>query len=61
MSDKFKIKDISLAEKGRLDIQWAESRMPVLMEFRREYGKTKPLKGPTHRRLSSCHKRNSCS
>jgi len=51
MADKFKIKDISLAEKGRLDIQWAESRMPVLMEFRREYGKTKPLKG---QRIAGC-------
>src|ERR1700679_2267843 len=51
MSDKFKVKDLSLAEKGRLDIQWAESRMPVLMEFRKEYGKTKPLKG---QRIAGC-------
>src|ERR1700731_2575502 len=46
-----KVKGLSLAEKGRLDIQWAESRMPVLMEFRKEYGKTKPLKG---QRIAGC-------
>jgi adenosylhomocysteinase len=51
MSDKFKVKDLSLADKGRLDIQWAESRMPVMMEFRKEYGKTKPLKG---QRVAGC-------
>jgi adenosylhomocysteinase len=51
MADNFKVKDLSLAEQGRLDIQWAESRMPVMMEFRKEYGKTKPLKG---QRIAGC-------
>ena len=51
MATNYKVKDLSLAEAGRLDIQWAESRMPVLMEFRREYGKTKPLKG---QRIAGC-------
>lgn len=51
MAEKYKVKDIGLAEQGRLDIQWAESRMPVMMEFRREYSKTKPLKG---HRIAGC-------
>lgn len=51
MAENYKVKDLGLAEKGRLDIQWAESRMPVLMEFRKEYSKTKPLKG---HRIAGC-------
>ncbi len=45
MADNFKIRDIGLAEKGRLLIDWAESRMPVLMELRGRYSESKPLKG----------------
>ena len=51
MSENYKVKDLSLAEQGRLDIQWAESRMPVLMEFRQEYSKSKPLAG---HRIAGC-------
>jgi len=40
-----KVKDIKLAEEGKLKIEWAESRMPVLMSIRENFGKTKPLKG----------------
>lgn len=42
---QFKVKDLSLAEEGRLRIEWAESRMPVLMKIREEYSKTQPFKG----------------
>ncbi|MHA2173227.1 MAG: adenosylhomocysteinase [Candidatus Hodarchaeales archaeon] len=41
----YKVKDLSLAEKGRLDIEWAESHMPVLMKLRKQFRETKPLKG----------------
>ena len=41
----FKVKDLSLAAAGRKKIEWAESRMPVLMSLREKYSKTKPLKG----------------
>lgn len=41
----YKVRDLKLAEEGRKKIQWAESRMPVLMELRKEFSKTKPLKG----------------
>ncbi len=41
----YKIKDIKLAEKGLMKIDWAESRMPVMMHLRKEFSKTKPLKG----------------
>lgn len=40
-----KIKDIKLAQKGKLDIEWAESNMPVLMEIKKRFEKEKPLKG----------------
>ncbi len=41
----FKVKDIKLVEWGRQEITLAENEMPGLMALRREYGKTKPLKG----------------
>ena len=42
---KYCVKNIKLAEEGRKLIDWAESRMPVLMHLREEYSKTKPFKG----------------
>ncbi|MFQ5763058.1 MAG: adenosylhomocysteinase, partial [Candidatus Bathyarchaeia archaeon] len=45
------VKDTSLAEKGKLNIAWAESRMPVLMDIRREFEREKPLDGV---RLGAC-------
>jgi adenosylhomocysteinase len=40
-----KVRDIALAPQGRLKIEWAESRMPVLMALRAQYSKDKPFKG----------------
>ena len=42
---EYKVKDIKLADSGRLKIEWAESRMPVLMHLMEKYRKEKPLKG----------------
>jgi adenosylhomocysteinase len=42
---KYKVKDLGLAAEGRMKIEWAESRMPVMMTLREKYSKTKPLKG----------------
>lgn len=42
---KYAVKDISLAEEGRLLMDWAESRMPVIKKLREIYSKTKPFKG----------------
>ena len=42
---KYDIKDIALAEKGRLRIEWAERHMPVLRLIRQRFEKEKPLKG----------------
>jgi len=41
----YKVKDMSLAEWGRKEIQIAESEMPGLMSLRAEFGKEKPLRG----------------
>jgi adenosylhomocysteinase len=41
----YKIKDISLADWGRKEIEVAEKEMPGLMSLREKYGKQKPLKG----------------
>lgn len=41
----YKIKDISLAEWGRKEIELAEKEMPGLMSLREKYSSGKPLKG----------------
>ncbi len=42
---QYRIKDISLAEFGRKEIEIAEREMPGLMATRRKYGASKPLSG----------------
>jgi adenosylhomocysteinase len=42
---QYKVRDLALAEDGRRLIDWAESRMPVLMALRERYARTQPLKG----------------
>jgi len=41
----YKVRNLSLADAGRKRMEWAESRMPVLMRLREEYAKTQPFKG----------------
>src|ERR1700744_1888538 len=48
---KYKVKDLSLAEWGRKEIELAEAEMPGLMALRAQYGPTKPLKGA---RIAGC-------
>ncbi|MBR9920775.1 MAG: adenosylhomocysteinase [Bacteroidetes bacterium] len=48
---KYKVKDISLAEWGRKEIELAEAEMPGLMSLREEFGESKPLKGA---RIAGC-------
>jgi len=42
---KYKVASLKLADEGAKLIEWAESRMPVLMALREKYRKSKPLKG----------------
>ncbi|HZU87372.1 MAG TPA: adenosylhomocysteinase [Anaerolineaceae bacterium] len=48
---QFHIKDATLAEGGRLRIEWAEREMPVLRQIRERFEREKPLKGL---RVSAC-------
>lgn len=48
---KYDIKDIDLAEKGRLRIEWANQSMPVLNLIKKRFQKERPLKGL---RLAAC-------
>ncbi|BFI75292.1 adenosylhomocysteinase [Sulfurisphaera ohwakuensis] len=41
----YKVKDLSLAEQGKKQIEWAEIHMPALMEIRKQFEKEKPLQG----------------
>jgi adenosylhomocysteinase len=47
----YKVKDLSLAEWGRKEIELAEAEMPGLMSLREEYKKEQPLKGA---RIAGC-------
>ncbi|TVR78803.1 MAG: adenosylhomocysteinase [Saprospirales bacterium] len=47
----YKVKDINLAEWGRMEIELAEAEMPGLMALREEFGSSKPLKGA---RIAGC-------
>ncbi|MGB7346739.1 MAG: adenosylhomocysteinase [Pirellulaceae bacterium] len=47
----YKVKDISLAEFGRKEIELAENEMPGLMSLRKKYGESKPLAGA---RIAGC-------
>jgi adenosylhomocysteinase len=47
----YKVKDISLAEWGRKEIELAEAEMPGLMAIRDEYREEQPLKGA---RITGC-------
>jgi len=40
----YKVADIKLAELGRRKIELSEKEMPGLMELRKRFGKSKPLK-----------------
>ena len=37
MSEPYKVKDLGLADQGKLKIEWAESRMPVMAALRKEH------------------------
>lgn len=47
----YKVKDISLADWGRKEIELAEAEMPGLMSLRKKFGESKPLKGA---RIAGC-------
>jgi adenosylhomocysteinase len=49
--DKYDVKDMSLAEGGRLRMEWAAREMPVLASISERFKKEKPLKGL---RVSAC-------
>ncbi len=44
---EYHVKDLSLADKGVLRIQWAEKDMPVLRQIRERFKKEQPLKNIT--------------
>ena len=43
--DKSDIKDITLAEQGKNNIEWAFKNMPVLMKIKERFAKERPFKG----------------
>ena len=50
-TSNFKVKDISLADWGRKEMNLAEAEMPGLMSLREEFGDSKPLAGA---RIAGC-------
>jgi adenosylhomocysteinase len=50
-AQRYDIKDIKLAQEGRLKVDWAAQEMPVLRQIRERFAREQPLKG---QRLSAC-------
>jgi len=51
MSQESRVKDPSLADRGKEQLYWAERNMPVLMEIRKRFEREKPLVG---HRIAAC-------
>ncbi len=51
VENDYKVKDIALAEAGRMQIDLAQDEMPGLMAIREEYGDAQPLKDA---RIAGC-------
>ncbi|MDH5744823.1 MAG: adenosylhomocysteinase, partial [Candidatus Aminicenantes bacterium] len=47
----YDVKDLELAKKGKLRIEWAGRFMPVLADIKKKFAKEKSLKGV---RISAC-------
>lgn len=45
------VRDLSLSERGRAQIEWAEKSMPVLVRIRERYRRERPLEGAV---IASC-------
>ncbi|MFH1391890.1 MAG: adenosylhomocysteinase [Candidatus Diapherotrites archaeon] len=41
----YDVKDIKLAEQGKMQLEWAETQMGALLEVKKRFEKEKPLKG----------------
>lgn len=52
---EFKVKDLSQADFGRLEIELAEVEMPGLMACRAEFGPSQPFKGANIKTTRSCN------
>jgi len=51
VSKTYDVKDLNLAAKGQLRIEWAEQDMPVLRLIRERFTREKPLAGV---RIAAC-------
>lgn len=49
--EKFKVKNLTLASQGHLQIEWASKHMPVLAQIKKRFSKEKPFKAIT---LAAC-------
>ncbi|NYZ74301.1 adenosylhomocysteinase [Candidatus Micrarchaeota archaeon] len=45
MASDYEVKDMALAEQGRLNIEYAERNMPLMLSIRKRFAKEKPFKG----------------
>lgn len=45
--ENYEVKDLSLAEQGRKNIEWAEAHMPIMGKIAKRYGAEQPFAGMT--------------
>lgn len=51
----YDVRDIKLADQGKLKIEWAEATMPVLRLIRKRFQETAAIKGRSCDRLLTRH------
>lgn len=44
-SEKYEVRDLALAQQGKLNIEYAEAFMPIMQKIRKRFEKEKPFKG----------------
>lgn len=47
MTEKYLIRDIGLAPRGQVKIEWVKARMPILRQLEEEFKETRPFAGKT--------------
>ena len=58
---QYQVKDISLADFGRKEIEIAEKEMPGLLAIKKKFSSEKPLKGAQNNRFAAYDNSDCCA
>ena len=55
LASNYDVKDLNLADQGKLRVEWAKQDMPVLGDIAERFQKEKPLQGIRVAACSACY------